>query len=89
MGTDGEHMPQPEPDWPAHCGLQDAMEPRLDQYLLGGGQEEGTGAVLQDMSPANMAREGIIAHLDTGSMPKGAKYAGPLGGPAGHMLGMA
>jgi hypothetical protein len=81
-------MPQP-PDCSARCGLQEAMLPRLDQYLLEAGQEEGTCVELQDMSPANIVREGMMAHLDRGSMPKGAKYAGPLGGPAGHMLGMA
>ena len=49
------------------------MAPKPAQCLLASGQEEGTGALLQDISPANTERDGRMAHLDTDSMPKGAK----------------
>ncbi len=66
----------------------DAAAPRLAQCLLAAEQCAGTGASLQDRSPAKTAREGMTEHLDAESTPKGAKYAGPLGGPAGHMPGV-
>jgi hypothetical protein len=70
------------------CAMQ-VMVPRVAQYLLAAEQEEGTGTLLHDKSPAKKVLEGIIAHFDTGSTPKGAKYAGPVGGAEGHMSGMA
>ncbi len=63
--------------------------PSLAQCLLAAEQETGTGTLLQAMSPAKKVREGMTAHLDAASTPKGAKYAGPLGGADGHMSGMA
>ena len=47
--------------------------PKPAQCLLAAEQEEGTGVLVQDMSPANTERDGRMAHLDRESVPKGAK----------------
>ncbi len=63
----------PQPDEEEDCEVQEAMAPSLAQYLLAAEQEDGTGTVLQDMSPAKKVRDGMTAHLDAASTPKGAK----------------
>jgi hypothetical protein len=55
------------------CELQEVIVPSAAQCLLEAEQEEGTGTALQDASPPNTERDGIMAHLDTESIPKGAK----------------